>query len=86
MIFYFQEMICGQVPVLEVDGIVLGHSMAIARYLARRHNLVGKTDLEAAQADMIVDCMIDAVHGKYQLGFSYTCTHHPYNACRLMPK
>ena len=53
----------GQLPVLEVDGVQLGQSMAIARYLARKYNLAGKTDLEMAQADMVVDCVQDALNG-----------------------
>jgi len=50
-----------QVPILEIDDkVTLCQSHAIARYLARKYNLAGKTDLEQAQADMIVDCMADA--------------------------
>ena len=60
----------GHMPVLEVGGIVLAQSMAINRYLARRYNLVGKTDLEAAQADMIVDCVTDTMNGRWQLAFN----------------
>jgi len=51
-----------QVPLFEIDGKVrLCQSLTIARYLARKHNLAGKTDLEQAQADMIVDCIEDAI-------------------------
>merc|ERR1712223_1027564 len=49
----------GQMPVLEVDGIKLGQSMTIARFLANKFNLAGSTPLEKAQADMIVDCVSD---------------------------
>jgi len=50
-----------QVPIFEIDGkVILCQSLAIARYLARKYNLAGKTDLEQAQADMIVDCFEDA--------------------------
>jgi len=49
----------GQVPVLEVDGVKLCQSKTIARFLAIKHGLAGKTDLERAQADMIVDCIDD---------------------------
>jgi glutathione S-transferase len=39
----------GQLPVLEVDGVQISQSCAIARYLARQFNLAGIDDLEAAQ-------------------------------------
>merc|ERR1711990_419180 len=43
----------GQVPVLYWDGEELAQSMAIARFVARKVGLAGKTDLEFCQADMI---------------------------------
>jgi len=50
-----------QLPVLEIDSkVTLCQSLVIARYLARKYNLAGKTDLEQAQAEMIVDCMEDS--------------------------
>ena len=52
-------------PVLEVDGKTISQSMAIARFLARRYKLAGKTDLEEAEADAIVDFMSDCFNGKY---------------------
>ena len=54
----------GQLPVLEIDGIKIGQSMSIARYLANKFNLAGKTDIEKAQADMIIDCIQDLANGK----------------------
>ena len=46
----------GQVPVLEVtEGgktVKIGQSLAIARFLARRFHLDGKSDLEKAEVDM----------------------------------
>jgi len=52
----------GQVPVLEIDSkIKLCQGISIARYLARKYNLAGKTDLEQAQADMTSDCMEDII-------------------------
>jgi len=52
-----------QVPILQIDGkVTLCQSLSIARYLARKHNLAGKTDLESAQVDMIVDCLVDTLN------------------------
>ncbi|XP_002731490.1 S-crystallin SL11-like [Saccoglossus kowalevskii] len=51
----------GHMPVLEVDDTVLSQSNAIARYLSREYGFSGKTNLETAQIDMIVDTMVDIV-------------------------
>jgi len=52
----------GQVPVFEIDSkVTLCQSLATGRYLARKYNLAGKTDLDQAQADMIVDCFEDTI-------------------------
>jgi len=51
----------GQIPILEVDGVVLCQTNACTRYLARKFHMAGKTELEHAQADMIVDCFDDAI-------------------------
>eukprot|EP00090_Calanus_glacialis_P024774 TRINITY_DN38474_c0_g1_i1.p1 TRINITY_DN38474_c0_g1~~TRINITY_DN38474_c0_g1_i1.p1 ORF type:complete len:218 (-),score=60.65 TRINITY_DN38474_c0_g1_i1:146-736(-) len=48
-----------QLPVLEVEGKVIAQSMSIARYLARRFGLAGKTDLDAAEADQTIDAIKD---------------------------
>ena len=58
-------MPAGQMPVLEVDGVQIGQSVAIARFLANKYNLAGNTPLEKAQADMMVDCTQDFLNGKY---------------------
>ena len=55
----------GQLPVLEIDGIKIGQSITIARYLANKFKLAGKTDIEKAQADMILDCIQDIGNGKF---------------------
>ncbi|CAI2350010.1 unnamed protein product [Caenorhabditis sp. 36 PRJEB53466] len=51
----------GQLPVLEVDGVEIGQSMAITRYLARKFGIAGKTPEDEAQADGIVDQYKDFV-------------------------
>ncbi|XP_019647640.1 PREDICTED: hematopoietic prostaglandin D synthase-like [Branchiostoma belcheri] len=53
----------GQLPVLEVGGVTLCQSMAIARFAAKETGLAGKTALEQAHADMLVDG-IDDLRGK----------------------
>lgn len=53
------EMPFGQVPILEIDGKMMNQSMAIARYVAKQVNLVGKNDLEALEIDSIVDSIND---------------------------
>ena len=55
----------GQVPYLEIDNLKLPQSLAIARYLAREYNLVGKNNLEAAKADAVVDTCIDLMTSLY---------------------
>jgi glutathione S-transferase len=49
----------GQLPVLEVNGIVIPQSVAITRYLAREHGLYGKNSAEGALADAIIDGLHD---------------------------
>jgi len=49
----------GQMPLLEVDGVKLCQSKAISRFLALKFGFAGKTDLDKARADMIVDCIED---------------------------
>jgi len=53
----------GQVPILEVDGVVIAQSITIFRYLARRYHLYGKTEIEGALADMVVDEIVDIANG-----------------------
>jgi len=51
----------GQAPFLEVDGKALPQSLAICRYLGRKHGLAGKDDWESAQVDALVDYIEDAM-------------------------
>ncbi|KAI1692289.1 putative glutathione S-transferase 6 [Ditylenchus destructor] len=53
----------GNVPVLEVDGIKITQSVAIARFLARRYGLAAKSDIESALLDSIAD-----LHKDYHKG------------------
>ncbi|XP_078659543.1 hematopoietic prostaglandin D synthase-like [Branchiostoma floridae x Branchiostoma belcheri] len=49
----------GQAPLLYVDDVALCQSMTIARYVARTTGLAGRTPIEEATADMIVDGLDD---------------------------
>uniref|UniRef100_A0A915D826 glutathione transferase n=1 Tax=Ditylenchus dipsaci TaxID=166011 RepID=A0A915D826_9BILA len=51
----------GKMPVLKVESHTLSESYAIARFLARRFGLAGKTDWEKARADEIADYHKDVV-------------------------
>jgi prostaglandin-H2 D-isomerase / glutathione transferase len=53
------EMPLGQMPTLEVDGVKLPQSMAIARFLAKQFGLAGSDYLEQAKVDAVVDTSID---------------------------
>jgi len=56
------ELPNGQLPTLTIDGVVYCQSVAIARHLAEKFGLAGKTDLEKLRADMIVHCVEDALN------------------------
>jgi len=52
----------GQMPVLEVDGKMLGQSQAINRYLGRTLGMAGSNDWEGAQCDMLADGVTDVIN------------------------
>ncbi|KAI8521856.1 hypothetical protein Bbelb_016100 [Branchiostoma belcheri] len=45
----------GQLPIMEVDGTMLCQSNSVARFLARETGLAGKTSLDQAKVDMIME-------------------------------
>lgn len=49
----------GVLPVLEIDGKPISQSNAVARYLARQHNLTGKDEWESMMCDVLVDTLGD---------------------------
>lgn len=61
--FYFMnvelDLEWGQVPVLEIDGVRKFQSFAIARFLARKYNLVGKNETEEYRCEEIVEAIRD---------------------------
>lgn len=48
-----------KVPYLEVDGHVICQSKTIERYLARRYQMMGDNEIEAAQIDSICEVVRD---------------------------
>ena len=48
-----------KVPFLEVDGTIIPQSKSIERFLAKRFNMMGETDLEAVQIDSLCECVRD---------------------------
>lgn len=53
------ELPFGQVPLYQEGDFKLVQSQAIARYIARTHNLYGKDAHEAAQIDSVIDGVND---------------------------
>ncbi|XP_072031503.1 hematopoietic prostaglandin D synthase-like [Amphiura filiformis] len=51
----------GQVPVLEVDDVIITQTRPLTRYLGREFGYYGKTNLEAAQIDSVMD-VCDDIH------------------------
>jgi len=49
----------GQMPLLTVEGHTYCQSLSIARYLAEKFGLAGKSDLEKFRGDMISHCVED---------------------------
>lgn len=48
-----------QVPLLEIDGLHLVQQSAILRYLGRKFDMYGSTLADAAQIDILSDCIQD---------------------------
>jgi len=65
----------GQLPVFYDGAIVLAQSNAIIRYLARKHGLYGKNDVEAAQIDMLNDQQEDLRLSYVRLIYQQYDTH-----------
>jgi len=59
----------GQMPKLTYNGEDIYQSMTIARFLAKEFGLGGRTNLEAAQADEIVDVFTDLIEAKVRVMF-----------------
>jgi prostaglandin-H2 D-isomerase / glutathione transferase len=55
---------------LEVDGKPISQSIAIARFVARKHGLAGQNDWESAQADVLVDYVSGEIHNQQNVEFA----------------
>lgn len=64
LLFLSAEYPYGKLPVLEENGKKLSQSFAIARYLAKKFNLNGADDFEAAKCDEYTDVVKDVLKGK----------------------
>jgi len=53
------DVALGKVPVLEVDGVKIGQSKAIERFVAKSTGMLGGSDLEAAQIDCLACHIMD---------------------------
>ena len=60
----------GQLPLLTWEGETISQSMACSRFLAKKVGLAGRTDLEQAQADEIVDVVQDLINTMASLYFA----------------
>ncbi|KAL5013719.1 hypothetical protein ScPMuIL_007989 [Solemya velum] len=55
------KTLLGKLPVLEVDGEQIAQSLTIARFVAREAGLMGKTSMEQAKIEMVVEAMGDVL-------------------------
>ena len=66
IIYPFTDSLFGGLPELEFDGERLGQSMSIARFLATEFGLTGRTNIERAKCDGIVDAGIDMANAGFK--------------------
>ncbi|KAG8446582.1 hypothetical protein GDO86_014147 [Hymenochirus boettgeri] len=53
----------GRLPVLEIDGESYNQSLAAGRYLAKKADLIGKSDLDQLRVDAIIGTIDDFTTG-----------------------
>ncbi|KAH9504987.1 Glutathione S-transferase 3 [Bulinus truncatus] len=54
----------GHVPFMEIDGVRFGESLPLARYIARKYNLMGATEIDQLTADIILN-YVDELRSDY---------------------
>ncbi|XP_077999270.1 S-crystallin SL11-like [Glandiceps talaboti] len=59
----------GQLPTMEIDGVMIAQSRAIGRYIASQHGLTGKTAEDNLKIDSIADTMEDLFAGWAEIIF-----------------
>ena len=59
----FSETPLGTLPILEYGDKKLCQSITIARFLANEFGIAGKNNMEKAEADMVVDTIVDVQIG-----------------------
>lgn len=61
----------GQLPMLEKDGQTpICQSVAMARWLAREFGLYGKSSMDQARGDMIIDCFGEIMSGLMEVAYA----------------
>jgi hypothetical protein len=63
MLSFCLETRWGQLPYITINGKELAQSVTMARYVARKYKLAGKTPLEEAYVDEIIDAIGDLKAG-----------------------
>ncbi|SOV82760.1 glutathione S-transferase [Plasmodium reichenowi] len=53
-----------QVPILQIGDLILAQSQAIVRYLSKKYNICGESELNEFYADMIF-CGVQDIHYKF---------------------
>lgn len=59
-----KEIPFNQVPVLEINNLILAQSQAIVRYLSKKYKICGDSELNEFYADMIF-CGVQDIHYKF---------------------
>ncbi|CAH1787920.1 unnamed protein product [Owenia fusiformis] len=60
----------GHLPVLQVGNVTLSESITVARFAANEAGIAGKTILEKAQADMIVESLTELITAVFNAALS----------------
>merc|ERR1711892_1067414 len=60
----------GQLPVLTWNGTMISQSMACARFIAKEIGVAGRTNLECAQVDEVIDAIQDLINKGATLFFA----------------